>query len=309
MNPEDFWRPFETTISSFSEVNDLIQGIFQQWSMGGGIFAWRGQVDASWALHSSLYRRLLWTDNGIPTEKKLYVEEGEILKLAHQWGLHRGSAGRLSILSQLAVMQHHGVPTRLIDVSFNPFIGLWFAVEKKWSNGSVTHEDKDARLFAIDVSSRLINETDEREWEDDNKRPWNSRLNRQMWCTNTRAWRPPRIESRISAQNGGFLLGGVPMSRNEHGQVNWRKNTTTTGGFWRISEVREATSLPLRVHKIEPRAGGVWENAVYTIRIAANAKAEIREKLEQLFGYRHSTIYPDFVGFASFGRPRLKSWP
>jgi FRG domain len=84
-----------------------------------------------------------------PDEGKLAAEEEKLLKFAHQWGLHNGSRGRLSILEQLATLQHFGAPTRLIDVSLNAYIGLWFATEEKWVNGELAYEDSDGRLFAI----------------------------------------------------------------------------------------------------------------------------------------------------------------
>lgn len=50
-------------------------------------------------------------------------------------------------------------------------IGAWFAVEEKWNNGEREHEDEDSRLFAVDVTGRLINENNEyRDWEDALKR-------------------------------------------------------------------------------------------------------------------------------------------
>jgi len=168
VNPDDFGKPFEGVAKSYDEVRDLIHGVFDKWSAQGRLFTWRGQVDASWPLHSSLYRRLLWTMGGAkaPDEKILYEREGDILADVHRWGLHMGERGRLSILGQLAMLQHYGAPTRLIDVTFNPFIGLWFAVEKKWVNGEPKYEDTDGRLFAIDVSDRLINENGTyRAWE------------------------------------------------------------------------------------------------------------------------------------------------
>ncbi len=50
---------------------------------------------------------------------------------------------------------------------------MWFAVEEKWENGTRKYEDEDGRLFAIDITERLINEDDDRrDWEDDARRPW-----------------------------------------------------------------------------------------------------------------------------------------
>lgn len=314
---EEFWRPWEVTADSYERVRDLIHDVFDKWSAKGRVFAWRGHTDARWPLHSSLYRRTLWTSTAAnaPTEPDLYATEGRILADLHRWGLHMSQFGRLSILGQLAVLQHFGAPTRLIDVAFNPWIGLWFAVEEKWENGMLP-EPVDVRLFAIDVTDRLINENDERRvWEDDFRRPWpkpeakNSSTEHKAayrkWTTQVVAWRPPHFLPRLAAQNGGFILGGVPTT----GVLAWPKSTSQAAVRWKIDEVRRATSVPLRVHKLESLAGGPSTDAVYTVRIGASAVAEVRKRLQDLFGYRHSTIYPDYTGFASFGIPKLKSRP
>ncbi|MDH0474892.1 FRG domain-containing protein [Aeromonas caviae] len=49
-------------------------------------FAWRGQIDASWALHSSLYRRANLTKGKVLTEAEIAKEESEILVELHRWG-------------------------------------------------------------------------------------------------------------------------------------------------------------------------------------------------------------------------------
>lgn len=318
MNPEDFWKPNESVVETYDELFEIIHKVFQKWSTKKRMFAWRGQIDSSWPLYSSLYRRLNWTltKTECPDERDLYRREGQVLAELHRWGLHMSTdVGRLSILNQLAALQHYGAPTRLIDVTFNPWIGAWFAVEEKRDNGKVIHEDKDARLFAIDVTDRLINENDEyRIWEDELKRTWpnpekssDDKNPYYLWCSKVMAWKPPRFDSRIAAQNGGFVLGGVPLTKSPHGQNQWPKGGSS--GMWKIDEVRTATSIALRPHKLEPIRGGVSQNAVYTIRIKAKAKKQIRNILERLYGYNHSTIYPDFTGFASNGTPDLKTAP
>lgn len=313
MNPDDFWSPFEEEVENFDDVQQLIHDVFDKWGATNPSFAWRGHVDASWPLHSALYRRALWTAEGTtaPDERRLYRREGEILVEVHRWGLHMGERGRLSILAQLAMLQHYGSPTRLVDVTFNPFIGLWFAVEQKFQNGKPVNEDTDGRLFCIDVTARLINERGcYRAWEDATERPWpqseeaNGGEKPEEWRKQVLAWRPPHLDARIAAQNGGFIFGGVPMSTPQS-----PKSSDPSGGWWKTDEVRRATSLALRAHQLGPPAGGVTNNPVYTIRVKADAKQQIRERLESLFGYRHSTIYPDFTGFASFGTPDLRSRP
>ena len=321
MNPADFWGPFDSKIDSFKRLSGKIERVSRKWP--GKVFAWRGQVDAGWALHSSLYRRLCLTgddDDHLPEEDDLYDAESRILIEVHRWGLHViREVGRLSILNQLAALQHHGAPTRLIDVTFNPWIATWFAVEEKFDNTVVRYADRDARLFAIDVTDRLINENRKfRDWEDDLHRPWPGKVareeedrevwqeSRKVWRSQTFAWRPPHFDSRIAAQNGGFIFGGVPASYGPEGPVQWPKGSRDLRR-WKINDVRASTSVALRPHKLNAKKGGVTQNAVYSFKIAAAAKAEIRQRLEKSFGYQHKTIYPDLTGFALHGSSYLKS--
>lgn len=313
MVADDFWKPCEATIDSFDGAMKLVHGVFEEWSQKGAVFAWRGQVAAHWALHSSLYRRVMWTRGTAdpPEEKDIHKEEADIVKEVHRWGLHvNPQHGRLSALAQLAMLQHFGSPTRMIDVTFNPLIGLWFAVEQQWDNGMECHAKTDGRLFAIDVSSRIINDDEARRgWEDDLELPWpapDEDDRSREWTTGVWAWRPARFDQRIAAQNGGFLLGGVPGSSGPGGSpVQWPNGK----GKWKIDKVRRAVSVPLHFHKVEAGRGANPQTPAYTIRVSAAAKSEIRKRLQELYGYRHSTIYPDYPGFALYGRPRLKSRP
>lgn len=316
MNVETFFHPWESVIRSFDEINGQLTDLFEKWvAENKRIFAWRGVVDARWPLHSSLYRRLLWTSEAenAPDEPATRTAESSVLTSVHRWGLHNGDRGRLSILSQLATLQHFGAPTRLIDVTLNAYIGLWFAVQPVLENG-VPQADSgvDGRLFAIDITNRLINEQEDfREWEDELHRPWKDSREawQREWCGNTWAWRPPAFEARIAAQNGAFLFGGVP--RTNLG-IRWPKGTKAGDGSWAQDEVRRAVSVPLRFHVAKPLAGGVPSERgqpAYTFRIKATAKPQIRERLRTLFGYQHSTIYPDFPGFAEFAEPHLRSRP
>jgi hypothetical protein len=180
------------------------------------------------------------------------------------------------------------------------------------------HDDRDGRLFAIDITAKLINETDRlRDWEDANSRPWKDRLDeddpaeqmsQEEWSTTTLAWKPPPFEQRIAAQNGAFLFGGVPISRP---RFQFKKDTPPGSGYWPISTARECTSIHLKMNKANPKAGGVPGSGspAYTDRIAGTAKADIRRHLEAMFGYSHKTIYPDFPGFATFGIPGLPAQP
>lgn len=308
MVPADFWGKFEVEIKDFNSLVAVINQVMEKSVKKNIKFAWRGQVDANWALHSSLYRRLSLTKGRNVVESDLAAEEEKILADLHRWGLHsHPNRGRLSILNQLAILQHYGAPTRLIDITFNAWVGVFFAVEQKWDNGDELYAKSDARLFAFDVTDKIINENrDMRPWEDSLFRPWKNGLpDQEQWTTSVFAWKPPSIDSRIFAQNGAFLLGGVPAGVPKL-QFPIQPGANTR---WKIDEVRTSTSVAMRPHMFDPRQGGVVNGALYTFRIKHEAKKDIRERLKQMFGYDHSTIYPDYSGFSLFGTPNLKSRP
>jgi hypothetical protein len=64
----------------------------------------------------------------------------------------------------------------------------------------------------------------------------------------------------------------------------------------------------LRPHKFGATTGIQPKNACYTFRISAAIKADIRKRLELMFGYKHATIYPDYTGFSDFALPELRRW-
>ena len=309
MTPSDFWKPYEEVVSSYEELVEVIDQIQTKANQKKRQFVWRGQVNAEWALHSSLYRRLKLTKNKNPNEEELSAAEKEILKKLHQWGLHNTQGrGRLSILNQLAMLQHFDSPTRLIDVSFNAWISVFFAVEQQWKNTEESHQDADGRIFVFDVTDRIINENNSRrDWEDANSRPWVDAecIPSNEWRTSFFAWRPSSIDARIAAQNGGFIFGGVPAAV----PIPEQKNRFQFPDNWGIDEGREASSLALRPHQSRATKGATPKNACYTFKIAASAKQDIRDRLKRMFGYEHSTIYPDYVGFSRFATHHLKNMP
>ena len=311
---EVYFESAERHVSSFADLNAAIADLIKH--TGGLRLVWRGQADAAWGIHSGLYRRLMEI-NGVknplekprgeqpyPTEDQMVAAERMILKQARTNWRFDG----MSALETFARIQHEGGLTRLLDVTNNPYIAAWFAVE------SDDYEQEDGRIvaFATSPASSSDEPIDDspvtlNEFWGDYEPPWHlwggDKTRQKMdWGTgaNRRIWVPPVYHDRIAAQNAAFLLDGVPITT-----YKVRRHLRNADGKpWNRSDILAASSVIskfLKPNKI-PRANAANLAPTFTFRIASEAKKEIRNMLTSSFGYTRASIYPDMSEFAQYTR-------
>jgi hypothetical protein len=268
----------------------------------GRTYAWRGQNDASWDFSASLYRQI--RDEGATevTEERLRTRETQILHEASRWGLGRDLGPSATDMHMLAVLQHHGVPTRLIDVTANPMTALWFATEDHSPGDGGQLRKTPGVLFAIDVTGTDWYET----FEHGKNRTWGHLANplaasyekalKQSAEERTmfRAF-PALPDDRMRAQEGFFLGGAVPKRHRAPGVLGINPLGPAPGED-RLRKLMHNEGGPGRPASL-PFCAIVIPNAV---------KERLRDPLKRTYNRRRRVLFPDVDGFREgLGRDQL----
>jgi hypothetical protein len=257
----------------------------------GRTYAWRGQYDASYKLSSSLYRRL--EKSGEPaSEKALRAEEIKILEEARRWGLGRDLGPSATDLHLLAVLQHHGVPTRLLDVTSNPITALWFAAEQHVGADDESG-DPAGVLFAIDVTDTDWFQT----FQHHGTQSWDKIGNPLSAVYETalddsaktqtmfRAF-PALPDERMKAQEGYFVGSAFPKKHQVPGVIGFKPGGTAPGHA-KLQKFLEQDRGPGRPAKLPFCA----------IVIPADVKKKLRDPLRRTYNRRRRVLFPDVDGF------------
>lgn len=248
---------------------------------------YRGQARDEYGLTSSLYRLCRKArPNGV-TERTIADVEARLITDMRAEGIGR----RMSDGQLLSVLQHHGVPTRLIDFSRTPLEALYFAVEN--------HDTIDGRLFIVhahghpdsmdvvldvgpDTSSAL---------------PWadlarGSEYASSPWTQTVALVDPNDLDPRMVAQAGVFLVGGL---NRRYGGRDMRARTEINSRVDPVPKQFYADVTTLGINFLT-RAGTrntCWPATGWTVRIPAAWKPRLRDLLEdENDSIRRDTMYP-----------------
>lgn len=239
------------------------------WAMAtGGNLVFRGQPHADWGVSSKLFRDLRETlrRQGVSevSEPHLAQAEAQLIQIAHDEGVGRNMThGEL-----LMVLQHHGVATRLLDVSLAPLEALFFGVDQM--------ADRDGRLFFIYVhgdEDLSLTESKEVPWLD--VQHGKQRV-KGDWTTTVARVTDPALDPRMRAQRGAFLVGGL-IKRYRGERMYYGSHELDVKDFpditsLRINFLRNRTSQP------NYRYGATG----WTVRIDREWKSELMDRLEGL---------------------------
>ncbi|HEY0016035.1 MAG TPA: FRG domain-containing protein [Longimicrobium sp.] len=163
-------------------------------------YIFRGHAETNWELTTSLERAAIRWNAYAHIEDAEAAMLREFQRRAHHYGVDLPEKNDL--VEWLALIQHYGGPTRLLDFTRSPYVAAFFAME---------NADRDATVFAIDTDALM---TKARNTYTFNTSDFNTKMLAeannvlQQRSRNTGLlWvEPDRLNQRISVQQGTFLL-------------------------------------------------------------------------------------------------------
>lgn len=242
-------------LNKWQEYKRFIEQLSENW-------AFRGQANEKWYLNNAIERTaFIHYYKGIESD---FVAE-----------FQRGARNYMSkdetpeyLIEWLAIMQHHGAPTRLLDLSKSPFIGAYFAFEQ-----CVAKEDLQVAIWGININylkeqalKILSEEFGEELLQYHNL--INEALFEKIFYENNRSFvfpvEPFRMNRRYSLQQSIFVSTGI-------------------------------SNIPL-MEQLQ-FLGSTLEKAVIKIEIPSVYKKEALRDLQQMNLHRAS-LFPDIDGYA-----------
>ena len=188
-------------ISSWNQYRDLVDSDdFNSWGF-------RGHSDAEWPLFSTLSRYL--RDNRVHPDA-WRGQEARILRLfkakAHLYLEHVPPDD--DAYQWLALMQHHGAPTRLLDITWSPYVALFFALERATKDAAVWAFLEPAisdRESVVVRGGEEIRPHDIAIWRPGNYEDYYLPGNKAFATIG----KPKIMNKRLIAQSGSFIVPGV----------------------------------------------------------------------------------------------------
>jgi len=263
-------------------------------------YVWRGHASAEWPLQPRLSRHVAVHRGGTAVSDVL-TEEEAILDEARHARLDIRDGQPLNLLMTAAWLQHHAVPTRLLDVTRDPLVAAFFASQPD------TSSDNDGAVIAIRVRKRLrvrFNSSvstlhDGLEFFTDNTRPEMPPYSRALW-------NPPNLDGRIPAQRSSFLVPNLQAKtarpKGYGGSLKLYAPTRPIGlGIAKIhgpedDTLREITHAYLKEDSPKGSRSGHYINVGMFV-IPGDRKSHLRDYLRAL-GVSVRTVFPDVDGFA-----------
>jgi hypothetical protein len=257
-------------IHSWGEfVRQVSSGAFKNW-------AFRGQQDATWPMESSLSRHLLTRH----IHQSLWREQEErtiriFRRKAHLFLQHL--PGSDDIFEWVALMQHHGAPTRLLDFTWSPYVAAFFALE---------HARGDAAIWAVNPQELYRRQPPGRRhlppkmidgYSEVSTSPRQKGIFERVYLPGTAAIaqlaEPLMMNQRLIAQQGTFLIPGrldqpVEVILQEYGDCDSLLVQFTLSPDVRDEAMRELLNMNITNATLFPGLDGLAHSITYELEFS-----------------------------------------
>lgn len=267
MKPWPWWH--QATGPDEYRIRELLNAIWQLHAMYGADdpWLWRGQANSSFALEPAMHTRV--RRHSELTDSDVVQFTQGLLHAARMARLDRHEGTSLPDLALLALLQHHGAATPLLDVTLDPIVGLYMAVVSPHPSD----DEADGVLFAIKRPTSAIADFDSRPIDDAYA---GLRGEVAMYSA-------PDVSERLRIQRGHFVIGPVDAS-DDRRTIPLSLDTARRRSERWISRRMAARG---RQGPVPPATSDL---AVF--RIAAKFKPSLKTWLEARSGLTPDFIYP-----------------
>lgn len=287
------------------------------WNSHGGLHqkAWifRGHKSSSYVLEPSIERAaqslpLAW--NALEAQ---YLKEFQAKAPLH---MRRDQLPPASDkLSWLALMQHHGVPTRLLDFTYSPYIALYFALSDR------SAQEASPEVWAVDLTS--LDKAGEDRCRRADEAYWKEGLGTENVAVNSRLIMKTMLDPRFAATEHG-ILKGAEERRSAYASIALDPDPIRRG-FFNGSGLVVSALAPLESQRLSNQQGvfllsGAQELTFLEsleemmsgsdkwcrrIRFDEQLVNEAEDRLFQM-NIHPLSLFPDLEGLAAFVRQKTR---
>ncbi|MGN5075128.1 FRG domain-containing protein [Aeromonas veronii] len=274
-------------------VSDFIEKILGRTTSERTLVSYRGHGSVDYQLRPSIFR-------GASIKKNEHILLRELIA-AHP----EDFTGDTSALEILVRMQHYSLPTRLLDVSLNPLVALYFACESVKKRTSTIRNGRrvtktvemDGHVIVLSVSKRRVKYFDSdtvscvtnlARLSDAYKSRLDPKLDQKAFNETTPT---KRLLHFIRQEKNGFLPEINPRDLNTIFLVKPKQNNKRI-----IAQAGAFFAFGLDEEIIEGSDAGI---KIERINISGDAKENIRLELDKL-GVNEKTMFPDIERAARY---------
>lgn len=261
-------------------IRELLRAVWDLHALyGQSAWLWRGQPNLEHDLTPAVHTRV---KGGGLTDDRVKACTEDLLKAARDAHLDLHEGACLPDLALLAMLQHHGAATPLLDVSLDPLVGLYMGVV----SSNPGDDEQDGVLFAIRQPASTFPAFTSKEFAE---------VYEDLPMDSAVMYSAPDVSERLRIQRGHFLLArvhaafrtSIPVVIESPSQLKSLRNAW----IYKLMDARGRQGQP-----------GVTTNAA-VFRVTAKFKARLRSWLEERSG-----LSPAFVLPTAWHRPHLDAF-